>query len=149
MDFQLRMIRTPSISKVCQTLTQCGKCDSTWKRLAVHFSIFVIFCFFASTLSAQQTNGKWRQANLDSAQPDQANQVLSQGLQLEGEAKWGEALSLYQRALRETPNAPKLRQRRTIARLHFDLERRYNDRSFLSSVTNTCLLYTSPSPRDS
>ena len=63
--------------------------------------------------------------------------MLSEGLQLEGEAKWGEALSLYQRALRETPNAPKLRQRRTIARLHFDLERRYNDRSFLSSVTNT------------
>ena len=137
MDFQLRMIRTPSISKVCQTLTQCGKCDSTWKRLAVHFSIFVTFCFFASTLSAQQTNGQWRQADLDSAQLDQASQVLSQGLELEGEAKWGEALSLYQRALRETPNEPKLRQRRTIARLHFDLERRYSDRSFLSSVTNT------------
>ena len=137
MDFQLRMIPTPSISNVCQTLAQRGKSDSIWKRLAVHFSIFFTFCFFASTLSAQQTNGQWRQADLDSAQLDQASQVLSQGLELEGEAKWGEALSLYQRALREIPDEPKLRQRRTIARLHFDLERRYSDRSFLSSVTNT------------
>ncbi len=64
--------------------------------------------------------------------------LLERGQELEQGGHWGEALSHYEQALREYPDRPDLRQRFTSARAHFDVGRRYNDRSFttmLGSVT--------------
>lgn len=92
-------------------------------------------CFLCSSVGfAQQPNAQWQQARAD--RPTH-NHVLSQGLEYERDGKWGEALSLYQQALRKSPESKQLLQRRTIARIHFDLERRYGDRSFLKTISAT------------
>ena len=65
-------------------------------------------------------------------------QLLQRGQELEQGARWGEALSHYEQALREYPDRGDLRQRFVLARTHFDVSRRYHDRSFtgmLGSVT--------------
>jgi carboxyl-terminal processing protease len=61
-------------------------------------------------------------------------QLLQNGQQLERQQRWGEALTHYEEAIRQYPNDSELRQRFDTARLHYDLERRYADRSFCTSV---------------
>ncbi|MBX3418250.1 MAG: PDZ domain-containing protein [Pirellulaceae bacterium] len=65
------------------------------------------------------------------------DKVLYQCEQLERDRQWSEALALYQQALRKTPNDARLTQRRSLARIHFDLERRYADSSFLQQISRT------------
>jgi len=60
--------------------------------------------------------------------------ILSRGRQLEIERRWGEALAHYEDAMRRHPQEAELRQRFESSRLHFDIERRYADRSFCDSV---------------
>ena len=61
-------------------------------------------------------------------------ELLQSGQQLEREQRWGEALAHYEEAIRRYPDDTNLRQRFDAARLHYDLERRYTDRSFCESV---------------
>jgi carboxyl-terminal processing protease len=58
--------------------------------------------------------------------------ILGVGQQLETQKRWGEALSHYEEALRRHPHSPNLLQRHFLARLHYDVGRRYNDPSFMS-----------------
>jgi carboxyl-terminal processing protease len=60
--------------------------------------------------------------------------LLRNGQQLERQRRWGEALAHYEDAIRKYPNDAALRERFDTTRLHYDLERRYNDRSFCASV---------------
>lgn len=60
--------------------------------------------------------------------------LLSQGRELESQKRWGDALAFYEEALRDHPADVKLRQRFVTARMHFSLERRYTDDSFVDSV---------------
>ena len=60
--------------------------------------------------------------------------LLRGGQQLEQQRRWGEALAHYEEAIRQYPHESELQQRFDIARLHYDLERRYADRSFCDSV---------------
>lgn len=66
-----------------------------------------------------------------------ASDILRQGQQYEQAGQWAEALNLYQQAAKHHPDDPSLRQRRTIARMHYDLARRYADASYLKSLTST------------
>ncbi len=61
---------------------------------------------------------------------------LQQGQQLEVERRWGEALTHYEDAIRRYPENADLQQRYDSARLHYDVVRRYGDRSFHESLTN-------------
>ncbi len=68
---------------------------------------------------------------------DPANAVqdlLRRGYQLESEGRWGDALLHYEESLRTFPAHPSLQRRYEYARLHYDLVRRYNDRSFLRTL---------------
>ena len=61
---------------------------------------------------------------------------LRQGRQLELQRRWGEALvTHYEDALRLYPDEQSLERRFESARLHYDLGRRYADRSFCRSLT--------------
>ena len=60
--------------------------------------------------------------------------LLTGGQQLEEQRRWGEALAHYEEAIRQYPNDTVLQQRFNTARLHYDLGRRYADRSFCESV---------------
>lgn len=60
--------------------------------------------------------------------------VLAEGARLESLGRWGEAVTHYEEALRETPENVALQQRSDVAKLHFSLDRRYADRSFIQSL---------------
>jgi carboxyl-terminal processing protease len=60
--------------------------------------------------------------------------LLHRGRDLELQHRWGEALSLYEDAIRQHRAEPTLQQRFDYARLHYDLQRRYNDRSYCDTV---------------
>ncbi len=60
--------------------------------------------------------------------------VVQRGAELEAGAKWGEALTLYEDALREYPNDPTLTARQRTAHIHYDLGRRYSDSSFRTAL---------------
>jgi carboxyl-terminal processing protease len=62
------------------------------------------------------------------------NTVLDKGRQLESTNRWGEALSHYEEALREHRGNEALEQRHDMAKLHYSVERRYHDHSFLQSI---------------
>lgn len=65
-----------------------------------------------------------------------ADSVLKEGRKFETQGQWGEALSHYEEAIRIYRNNSELLRRMQIARIHFDLERRYSDRSFLSVMSS-------------
>jgi carboxyl-terminal processing protease len=62
-------------------------------------------------------------------------QVLVRGQKFEAQRRWGEALSLYEEAYRSNPAFPGLNSRIELARIHYDLGRRYADGSFRRSLS--------------
>ena len=60
---------------------------------------------------------------------------LRRAEKLETERRWGEALSVYEDALREHPEEPTLGDRHTLAKIHYDLGRRYSDSSYLRNLS--------------
>ena len=60
--------------------------------------------------------------------------VLSEGRQLETQNRWSEAVSLYEEASRKTPGQPALEQRLDLAKLHYDIGRRYADSTFRKNL---------------
>ena len=58
------------------------------------------------------------------------------GQELEGRGRWGEALAHYEQGLRQFPEAGSLEKRFEMARLHYDLGRRYADRSFSERISH-------------
>ncbi len=60
--------------------------------------------------------------------------LLTQGQDLEEQARWGEALNHYELAVKEFPGNKHLEDRMVVARVHFDVQRRYDDESFREVV---------------
>jgi carboxyl-terminal processing protease len=60
----------------------------------------------------------------------EVGELLRAGQQLEQEGRWGEALSHYEEAVHQFPDDRSLELRFQHARLHYDLVRRYDDRSY-------------------
>ncbi len=61
--------------------------------------------------------------------------VLQRAQQLESEQRWGEALSIYEEALRDFPQHATLGDRHNLAKIHYDLGRRYSDSSFIRALS--------------
>jgi carboxyl-terminal processing protease len=61
--------------------------------------------------------------------------LLRHGRDLETQHRWGEALAHYEDALRTFPEDIALEQRFELARLHYDLGRRFADRSFCETIS--------------
>lgn len=68
---------------------------------------------------------------------NEVQHILAEGSALESRGLWSDALVLYQDALKATPGDRQLIQRRSMARLHYDLGRRQSDSSFLAQVDTT------------
>ena len=64
------------------------------------------------------------------------DQILRVGDQLEQERRWGEALTHYEEAARKHPGRHDLEHRLVLARLHYDVVRRYSDSSFVNVATS-------------
>lgn len=85
-----------------------------------------------STLQARATVGEDTVAKKEFAET-----TIRQGAALERDGQWGEALSLYQQALKKSPADESLMTRRAVARIHFDLARRYSDTSFIKTINSS------------
>lgn len=70
-----------------------------------------------------------------SARSIEIDGYLQRGQELEGQHRWGEALAHYEQGLRQYPDADTLEKRFELARLHYDLGRRYADRSFAERLS--------------
>ncbi|WP_186775320.1 S41 family peptidase [Rubripirellula tenax] len=60
--------------------------------------------------------------------------AIIKGRELEANHMWGEAIRHYEKATREFPESVGLYQRMVISRLHHDVNRRYQDQSYLASI---------------
>lgn len=97
-------------------------------RQVVGLALVAAVCWLPSgTASAQQVRVS-REAFVDQERIDS---LLQTGIELEEQRRWGEALSHYEAAVREYPSSRNLAQRHFLARLHYDVGRRYVDSSFL------------------
>lgn len=70
----------------------------------------------------------------DPAERPSAEQALEEGLRLEKTGTWSDAVRHYEDKLRQFPDHQELYQRLLISRLHYDVNRRYQDHSYLQSV---------------
>jgi carboxyl-terminal processing protease len=70
------------------------------------------------------------------ALPAEVSSLLQKGGSLESKGRWAEALSFYDEALHEHPEDAALTGRFDVARLHYSLEQRYDDRSFRDSLAS-------------
>jgi carboxyl-terminal processing protease len=100
----------------------------------------------AALLSAVVVSGMWATArgqefpaSIDAARGATAetvevDQILREGVRLEEQRHWAEALTHYEDALRKHPGRPDLSQRLQVARAHYEVARRYGDHSFVDAV---------------
>jgi carboxyl-terminal processing protease len=90
------------------------------------------FCFallfWFSSFAFGQTPADFASARVETVE------LLRRGQQLEVERRWGDAISYYEEAVRQFPEDRAIEQRFEVARLHYDLGRRYNDQSFCNCV---------------
>ena len=87
------------------------------------------------TLSAQTND--FQPTNSIAKADSTPDYFIQQGNQLESEGHWADALALYQQAIKNFPKHSKLIEKRTIARIHYDLERRYSDNSFRKTLSGS------------
>lgn len=69
-------------------------------------------------------------------------EIIDQGLVFEQNQQWKEALILYENAVRSHKNNPALMERFRIVRFHYDIERRYEDKSFENLLQTMSFLDT-------
>jgi carboxyl-terminal processing protease len=93
---------------------------------------FAAIVLLAGPLAAQQTATS---SLVFSEQSVEIDGYLQRGQELEGQRRWGEALAHYEEGLRHYPEAQPLEKRFELARLHYDLGRRYADRSFSERIS--------------
>ena len=98
--------------------------SSIFVRLAYPFVILLWSC-----LSSGYSQEGFR--SVDPQPVAETSSALDRGIQLEEQRRWGEALTHYEDASRRFPEDAQLKNRVIVARLHFDLGRRYTDRSYL------------------
>ena len=99
-------------------------------RLMASIIVITSLITSSSTLLAQPAP---EQVKLALSADDQEN-ALQAGLALESTRKWGEAIQHYEEKTRLYPESKTLYQRLIICRLHFDVNRRFQDASYLKSI---------------
>ena len=118
-----------------QTFRLFGAPHAAPRRATTWLLAPVLLVLLGSGLAKAQLSSV---APVTQAQPNVSVQalavVLDQGRQLEVDNRWGEALSHYEEALRKYRDNETLQQRHDVAKLHYSVERRYHDHSFLESI---------------
>ncbi len=125
----------------CRVSTERGaRCLRLASRLVVGLLLVAVYTD-ASSIALAQPAGSSQRGQTDvaafTATFDPLDEVMQRGEQLEREGLWADALSLYQTALKKSPEHQTLIQRRSLARMHYDLGRRYADTSFLNQIKRT------------
>ena len=95
-----------------------------------------VFCL-TLVFAAATAQVAWAAPQQDDAKSMTRQTVMANGDAFEDQGQWGDALTLYQQALRKFPKDEMIKTRRSVARIHYDLERRYSDSSFLRTIQQT------------
>lgn len=101
-----------------------------WKRPSLGLLIVTILTSITATA--------WAQTQVRIVPPQETtavNEVLEKGQQLEQQRKWADALTMYEDANKHFPGNATLEQRHDLAKMNYDLGRRYNDSSFRNALT--------------
>jgi len=120
MDYQLRTLSTSAVRTARR---------STTPIIALMMVVATAVFIFSPNAIAQSDVSESTSTDIDT--------VLRTGRELENDGRWGEALSIYQSALKAEPKNELLKTRRAVSRIHYDLDRRYSDTSFIQSVDAT------------
>lgn len=103
-----------------------------WRPLTMLVGLFFAAILSDAIASAQQP------LVVDSAaqniQQTALTQSINVGASMERDRKWNDAIRHYEQAVREFPNSRQLYQRLIVCRLHYDVNRRYSDHSFVASA---------------
>lgn len=100
-------------------------------RLVVSTSLVVCSLLLLPATSFGQSEAVRISAD---ALPQGVLAVIEQGRHFEEQNRWADALSHYEEAMRKHPNNRQLSERFDLARMHYSVERRYVDRSFLGTT---------------
>jgi carboxyl-terminal processing protease len=99
----------------------------------VSFSALVLLAL-ALAMSPSLASAQQLVYKLPPSTTAELDKLLEQGKQLEGQRRWGEALTLYEEAARKNPGQIVLEERLELSRINYDLARRYADTSFRNSL---------------
>lgn len=104
-----------------------------WVLVRLCAPVWLLLCTYAlNPLSAAERAASVTPA----ASADQlAQDSLERGKLLEDERRWGEALSIYEEALRLAPQHEQLHRRHDVVKLRYDVSRRYGTPSFQRATT--------------
>lgn len=95
----------------------------------------LFFCLAASGVAALPPALAQQATTIStSTRAPELNDLLKEGQRLETMGRWGEALAHYEDAMRLFPGEGCLKRRFEQSRVHYDLARRYTDRSFRDAV---------------
>ncbi len=93
-----------------------------------------LVCSYLATTGYAQVVSQAAPVVIAEPQDDLQAQALAKGLEMEKERLWSDAVRHYESVSRDFPENATLYQRLIISRLHYDVNRRYQDDSFLASV---------------
>jgi carboxyl-terminal processing protease len=122
-------------------IRHCPGAEKIASRIVSGLFVFAFSIALVSTSAFGQID--YGEGNFTIRQPiasqmgDLPAHVLAEGAELEKSRRWGEALNVYQQALKKYPQNAELKQRRAVARIHYDLSRRYSDSSFVQTIGST------------
>lgn len=93
-----------------------------------------LVCSYLAATSYAQMVSQAAPVVIAERQVDLEAEALAKGLEMEKERRWSDAVRHYESVSRDFPKNATLYQRLIISRLHYDVNRRYQDESFLASV---------------
>ncbi|WP_397569561.1 S41 family peptidase [Schlesneria sp. T3-172] len=65
---------------------------------------------------------------------DGLTSAVEEGLELRSSRRWAEAIEFYEKSLKSWPNSEQLKQGLRQSKVHFSVERRYADKSFVNNM---------------
>lgn len=105
-----------------------------WSRLASAVSTGLLALTLLLIPSVAPAQSEVVRISVEALPATADSAVIERGISFEQQNRWSDALAHYEQAVRKFPNDRQLQQRFDVARLHYSIERRYTDPSFLDSI---------------
>ena len=104
------------------------------KFLKRAFAVCTAVTMFGEVQAAEQlAEGRLTRTRTVSTDDGPAS-VIQEGLDLRNSRRWVEAIELYEKSLKSWPDNEQLKQGLRQSKIHFSIERRYSDKSFVNSM---------------
>ena len=105
------------------------------RNLSLRIANLAIALCIAWSCTAPWTHGQFAPASNGLA--DGIRTPLAEGKRLEQENRWQEAILHYEKAIKKDTRLKDCSERLQICRVHYDVTRRYSDRSFMQTVDSS------------